>query len=81
MEKKFEENVKGKFQKVVIEIEAIVESDGLSYYEALCAYCDANEVDIEWIASQVKKNKPFMAKISSEAFDLGLLKEKKGLPL
>jgi hypothetical protein len=63
-----------------LHIETVVLSKKLSYMEAVIAYCEEADIDVESIKTLI--NKSLKEKIQSEAEELNYLKRKSGkLPL
>jgi len=65
----------------VKEIEKIVSSKNIEFFDAVIHYCDINNVEVETAASLVKQNAVLKAKIQIEAENLNLMKRTARLPI
>lgn len=63
------------------DIEGIVSSKSVSYIDAVVIYCENNGIDIEQIATLVKRDTGLFEKIEAEAVDLRILEKRAKLPL
>jgi len=57
------------------EIESIVVSKNIEYYEAVLHYCELNNIEVETAASLVKQNSTLKAKIQYEAENINMVKK------
>ena len=75
LQKEFEEILKKKFicsNKFMSEIEKIVKEQKMSYIEAICHFCEINELEVESVTKLISK--PLKEKIKGEATALNFLK-------
>ena len=63
------------------EIEIIVKTKNIDFFEAVLHYCEINNVEVETAASLVKQNSALKAKIQFEAENLNLMKKTARLPI
>ena len=65
----------------VKEIERLVTSKGLDFFEAVLHYCEINNIEVETAAALVKQNSVLKAKIQLEAENLNLVRRSGRLPI
>jgi Phage late-transcription coactivator len=63
------------------EIEKIVISKNIEFFEAVLLYCEMNNIEVETAASLVKQNAVLKARIQLEAENLNLMKKSARLPI
>lgn len=63
------------------EIENIVKTKNIEFFEAVLYYCEVNNVEVETAASLVKQNSVLKAKIQFEAENLNMMKKTARLPI
>ena len=74
--KELEQAIEKKFltpSKFAIEIESIVSSEKMNYIDAICYYCEINELEIESIAKLVSK--PLKEKLKWDATQLNFMRK------
>jgi len=65
----------------VKEIEKIVITKNIEFFDAVLYYCEVNNIEVETAASLVKQNSVLKAKIQIEAENLNLMKKSARLPI
>jgi len=65
----------------VKEIEKLVVTKNIEFFDAVLYYCEVNNIEVETAASLVKQNSILKAKIQSEAENLNLMKKSARLPI
>ena len=60
-------------QKFAIEIESIVANEGMNYIDAICYYCEINNLEIESVTKLVSK--PLKEKLKYDAQELNFMKK------
>jgi len=63
------------------EIEILVRTKNIEFFEAVLHYCEVNNIEVEVAASLVKQNGALKAKIQYEAENLNLVKKTARLPI
>jgi hypothetical protein len=63
------------------EIETLCQSKNIEYIDAVVYWCEKNNVEIEYVASFIKKDPVFKSKIEAEAENLNILKKTARLPI
>ena len=74
--KELEKAIESKFltpQKFAIEIESIVANEGMNYIDAICYYCEINNLEIESVTKLVSK--PLKEKLKYDAQELNFKKK------
>ena len=74
--KELEEALEKKFltpQKFAIEIESIVAEQNLNYIDAICQYCDTNEIEVESVSKLISK--PLKERLKYDAINLNFMKK------
>ena len=74
--KELEKAIESKFltpQKFAIEIETIVASQEMNYIDAICYYCEINNLEIESVTKLVSK--PLKEKLKYDAQELNFMKK------
>ena len=74
--KELEKVIEKKFltpQKFAIEIEAIVANEDMNYIDAICYYCEINNLEIESVTKLVSK--PLKEKLKYDAQELNFMKK------
>jgi hypothetical protein len=67
--------------KFAKDIESIVAVKSTSYMEAIQLWCEERDLEIEYAASLIKKNKNLKGKIQQEAEQLNFMKKTSRLPV
>ena len=60
-------------QKFAIEIESIVAEQNLNYIDAICQYCDTNEIEVESVSKLISK--PLKERLKYDAINLNFMKK------
>ena len=71
-----EKAIESKFltpQKFAMEIERIVANEEMNYIDAICYYCDVNNLEIESVTKLVSK--PLKEKLKYDAQELNFMKK------
>lgn len=63
------------------EIERLVQTKDIEYFEAILLYAEMNGLEVEVVASLVRQNQQIKAKLAEEAEGLRLIKKTEKLPL
>ena len=82
--KELEKVIEEKFltpQKFSMEIETIVSKEKINYIEAICQYCEDNDIEIESVSKLISK--PLKERLKYDAIQLNFMKKtsKAKLPL
>lgn len=64
-----------------IAIESCVHKKGMGYLEAILWYCEENNVEIEAVASLIKKSDAIKAKLEAECEDQNMINKTPRLPV
>lgn len=64
-----------------IAIESCVHKKGMGYLEAIMWYCEENNVEIEAVASLIKKSDAIKAKLEAECEDQNMINKTPRLPV
>jgi len=65
----------------VKEIDKLVISKNLNFFDAVIHYCESNNIEIETAAALVKQSTVLKSKIQFEAEELNMIKKKARLPI
>jgi len=65
----------------VNEIDKLVISKNLNFFDAVIHYCESNNIEIETAAALVKQSTVLKSKIQFEAEELNMIKKKARLPI
>jgi len=65
----------------VFEIENLCITKNMEYIDAVVHWCEKNNIEVEYVASYIKKDNAFKMKIQEEAENLNILKKGARLPL
>jgi len=68
-------------QKFITEIEHLCTNRGIEYIDAVIHWCEKNKIEVEYVASFIKKDPVFKSKLQEEAENLNILKRGARLPL
>ena len=60
-------------QKFAIEIESIVAEQNLNYIDAICQYCETNEIEVESVSKLISK--PLKERLKYDAINLNFMKK------
>jgi hypothetical protein len=60
-------------QKFAMEIETIVAEQNLNYIDAICQYCDTNEIEVESVSKLISK--PLKERLKYDAINLNFMKK------
>ena len=60
-------------QKFAIEIEKIVAEEGINYIDAICQYCDMNDIELESVSKLMSK--PLKERLKYDAIQLNFMKK------
>jgi len=74
--KELEKAIESKFltpQKFALEIETIVSNEDMNYIDAICYYCEINNLEIESVTKLVSK--PLKEKLKWDAQELNFMKK------
>ena len=74
--KELEKVIEKKFltpSKFAMEIETIVANENMNYIDAICYYCEINELEIESVTKLVSK--PLKEKLKYDAINLNFMKK------
>ena len=74
--KELEKAIESKFltpQKFALEIESIVAKEQMNYIDAICYYCEINNLEIESVTKLVSK--PLKEKLKYDAQELNFMKK------
>jgi len=73
--KELEKAIESKFltpQKFAMEIEKIVAEEGFNYIDAICYYCDSNNIEVESVSKLISK--PLKERLKWDATRLNFMK-------
>lgn len=62
-------------------IETCVHKKGMGYLEAIMWYCESNGIEIEAVATLIKKSEAIRVKLEAECEDHNMLQKQPKLPL
>jgi len=65
----------------VKEIDRLVTTKNITYFDAAILYCEMNNIEVETAASLIKQSTVLKAKIQFEAENLNLMKKSARLPI
>jgi len=65
----------------VKEIEKLVLTKNLDFFDAVLHYCEMNNIEVETAAALVKQNSVLKAKIQYEAENLNMIRKSARLPI
>lgn len=68
-------------QKILLEIEELVNSKSLNYIDAAILWCEDHKIEVEAIAGIIKSNPKFRNKVKKNAEQLNFLPKSKRLPV
>ena len=74
--KELEKAIEKKFltpSKFAIEIEKIVAQEDLNYIDAICHYCDVNDIEVESVSKLMSK--PLKERLKYDAINLNFMKK------
>ena len=74
--KELQQAIEKKFltpQKFAMEIETIVAEQNLNYIDAICQYCDTNEIEVESVSKLISK--PLKGRLKYDAINLNFMKK------
>ena len=74
--KELEKAIENKFltpSKFAIEVEKIVAEENINYIDAICYYCEINNIDVETIAKLISK--PLKERLKWDAIRLNFMKK------
>ena len=74
--KELEKAIEKKFltpQKFAIEIEKIVAEEKINYIDAICQYCEMNDIEIQSVSKLVTK--PLKERLKYDAIQLNFMKK------
>ena len=74
--KELEKVIEEKFltpSKFSMEIETIVSKEKINYIEAICQYCDDNDIEIESVSKLISK--PLKERLKYDAIQLNFMKK------
>ena len=74
--KELEKVIESKFltpSKFALEIEKIVAEDNLNYIDAICYYCEINELEVDSITKLISK--PLKERLKYDAINLNFMKK------
>lgn len=66
--------------KFIKEIERMREKNRVEYIDAIVTWCEKNKVEVEYIASIVKKDPVLKSKLQVEAENMNIIKKTAKLP-
>lgn len=84
LDREIEEAIEKKFltpSKFALEIEKIVVDENLNYIDAICYYCEVNNIEVESVTKLISK--PLKERLKHDAISLNFMKKtsKAKLPL
>jgi hypothetical protein len=65
----------------ITEIEELRRSKNMEYIDAVVHWCEKNKIEIEYVASYIKKDQTMKLKIQEEAENLNYMKKTARLPI
>jgi hypothetical protein len=74
--KELEKVIESKFltpSKFALEIEKIVAEDNMNYIDAICYYCEINELEVDSITKLISK--PLKERLKYDAINLNFMKK------
>ena len=74
--KELEKGIESKFltpSKFALEIEKIVAEDKMNYIDAICYYCEINELEVDSITKLISK--PLKERLKYDAISLNFMKK------
>jgi len=74
--KELQQAIEKKFltpQKFAMEIETIVAEQNLNYIDAICQYCENNEIEVESVSKLISK--PLKERLKYDAINLNFMKK------
>tara|TARA_B100000965_G_scaffold321048_1_gene282246 strand:+ start:215 stop:475 length:261 start_codon:yes stop_codon:yes gene_type:complete len=74
--KELQQAIEKKFltpQKFAMEIESIVAEQNLNYIDAICQYCETNEIEVESVSKLISK--PLKERLKYDAINLNFMKK------
>ena len=74
--KELQQAIEKKFltpQKFAMEIETIVAEENLNYIDAICQYCENNEIEVESVSKLISK--PLKERLKYDAINLNFMKK------
>ena len=74
--KELQKAIENKFltpQKFAMEIESIVAEQSLNYIDAICQYCETNEIEVESVSKLISK--PLKERLKYDAINLNFMKK------
>ena len=74
--KELQKAIENKFltpQKFAMEIESIVAEQNLNYIDAICQYCENNEIEVESVSKLISK--PLKERLKYDAINLNFMKK------
>ena len=74
--KELQQAIEKKFltpQKFAMEIESIVAEQNLNYIDAICQYCENNEIEVESVSKLISK--PLKERLKYDAINLNFMKK------
>tara|TARA_Y100001970_G_C14155307_1_gene815178 strand:- start:291 stop:551 length:261 start_codon:yes stop_codon:yes gene_type:complete len=74
--KELQQAIEKKFltpQKFAMEIETIVAEQNLNYIDAICQYCETNEIEVESVSKLISK--PLKERLKYDAINLNFMKK------
>jgi len=63
------------------EIDKMCYEKNIEYIDAVVLWCERNKIEVEYVASFIKKDPVFKSKIQVEAENLNILKKSARLPI
>jgi hypothetical protein len=73
--------IKTKAGSFHIDIETLCQEKKMSYIDAVCHWCELNNLEIEYAVEIIKENAAFISKIQIEAENLNFIKKTARLPV
>ena len=74
--KELEQAIENKFltpSRFALEIEKIVAEEGINYIDAICHYCEINNLEVESVVKLVSK--PLKERLKNDAINLNFMKK------
>lgn len=62
-------------------VESWVHKQGMGYLEAIMCYCEKHNIEIEAVASLIKKSESIKTKLEAECEDQNIIQKKPRLPV
>lgn len=63
------------------DIQLLVKQHNMNYLEAIIAWCEEKNIDVEQVVPLIKKSSVIKAKLETDASDLNLLESSSKLPI